>query len=566
MPSAPRATLSPQPGPQTEFLRTPADICIYGGAAGGGKSVGLILEPLRYVSRVPGFTAVFFRRTTPEITNPGGLWDESLNFYPRFGGLPNQRGHEWRWPRTGKIKFSHLQFDSTVYHWQGAQIALIAFDELTHFTAHQFYYLLSRNRSTCGVRPYIRATCNPDADSWVADFLAWWIDQETGFPIPERAGVLRYFIRVGERIMWADRPEDLVELITRSQALPPGVEPSRPISVTFIPAKVSDNPALLRVNPEYLTWLLSLPLLERERLLGGNWKIRPAAGLYFKREWCAVADGVPADLDVIRYWDLAATEKTEFNDPDWTVGIKLGRDRNGGYWLLDMVRQRANPGDVEKLLLETAAGDGKRVKIGFGQDPGQAGKSQALHLVRALSAFTVRPATESGDKLTRFGPFSSQCRAGNVKILRGSWNDDLFHVLEGFPDLAHDDEVDACSGALEMLNPQMKGWAIYELTRRQAEAIEQSNGHRPLHPISRERNSRSMRKADGSPPSRRSADRQETRLRNTRQDCSSCGIKRPCCHRSRFRRPDPFNRHGPSALWNGSQNRIKRADPNRRYC
>jgi predicted phage terminase large subunit-like protein len=180
-----------------------------------------------------------------------------------------------------------------------------------------------------------------------------------------------------------------------------------------------------------------------------------------------------------RYWYLAATEKTEFNDPDWTVGIKLGRDRNGGYWLLDMVRQRANPGDVEKLLLETAAGDGNRVKIGFGQDPGQAGKSQALHLVRALSAFTVRLATESGDKLTRFGPFSSQCRAGNVKILRGSWNDDLFHVLEGFPDLAHDEEVDACSGALEMLNPEMKGWAMFELTRRQAEAIEKAKASPP---------------------------------------------------------------------------------------
>src|SRR5947208_17003584 len=89
MPSSPRATIAVQPGPQTEFLRTPADICIYGGAAGGGKTVGLILEPLRYVSRVPGFTAVFFRRTTPQVTNPGGLWDESLNFYPRFGGIPH---------------------------------------------------------------------------------------------------------------------------------------------------------------------------------------------------------------------------------------------------------------------------------------------------------------------------------------------------------------------------------------------------------------------------------------------------------------------------------------------
>ena len=104
--------------------------------------------------------------------------------------------------------------------------------------------------------------------------------------------------------------------------------------------------------------------------------------------------------------------------------------------------------------------DGNWIRIGFGQDPGQAGKSQALYLGRALSGFTVTPAPESGDKLTRFGPFSSQCRAGNVKILRGAWNEELFRVLEGFPDLAHDDEVDTCSGALEMLNLPIKGWAM----------------------------------------------------------------------------------------------------------
>ena len=189
---------------------------------------------------------------------------------------------EWRWRRGGKIKFAHLQFDTTVYDWRGAQITLIGFDELTHFTAHQFFYMVSGNRSTCGVRPYIRATCNPDADSWVADFLAWWIDPETGLPIAERAGVLRYYIRVAGNIVWADRPEELMQHLPRPQELPPGFELPRPISVTFIPAKVFDNPALLRVNPDYLAWLLALPLLECERLLGGNWKIWPAAGLYFK--------------------------------------------------------------------------------------------------------------------------------------------------------------------------------------------------------------------------------------------------------------------------------------------
>jgi predicted phage terminase large subunit-like protein len=148
-----------------------------------------------------------------------------------------------------------------------------------------------------------------------------------------------------------------------------------------------------------------------------------------------------------------------------------------------MVRGRANPGDVERLLLNIATQDGTRVRIGFGKDPGQAGKTQAFHLVRALSGFTAAPATESGDKLTRFGPFSSQCRAGNVKILRDPWNEELFRVLEGFPELSHDDEVDACSGALEMLNPHMQSWGIYELTRRQAQAREERRKPQPTKPV-----------------------------------------------------------------------------------
>ena len=74
-------TIAAQPGPQTKFLRSGADICIYGGAAGGGKTTGLILEPLRHVGRVANFTAVFFRRTMPQITNPGALWDECSKFY-----------------------------------------------------------------------------------------------------------------------------------------------------------------------------------------------------------------------------------------------------------------------------------------------------------------------------------------------------------------------------------------------------------------------------------------------------------------------------------------------------
>jgi hypothetical protein len=309
------ATMSAQPGPQTDFLRSPADICIYGGAAGGGKTVGLILEPLRHVRRVANFTAVFFRRTTPQITNPGALWDESLNFYPQVGGTPHLGAREWRWPRAGKIKFSHLQFETTVHDWQGAQITLICFDELTHFSAHQFFLHgqpqpLDLRRQALHPRD-VQPRCGQ-----LGGRLPGVVDRpETGLPIRERAGVVRYYIRIADKIERADRPEDLMQHLTRLDDLPPGFEPPQPISVTFIPATVFDNPALLRVNPEYFAWLLSLPLLERERLLGGNWKIRPTAGLYFKRERCAVVDQVPAELEIVRYWDLAATEKPSSTTP-----------------------------------------------------------------------------------------------------------------------------------------------------------------------------------------------------------------------------------------------------------
>jgi predicted phage terminase large subunit-like protein len=437
--------IQPQPGPQTQFLASPADIAIYGGAAGGGKSWALLLEPLRH-SMVAGFGAVFFRRSTVQIRNEGGLWDESAKVYPSAGARPREHVLEWRFPSGASVSFGHLEHDKTVLDWQGSQIPLIGFDELTHFTARQFWYMVSRNRSMCGVRPYIRATCNPDADSWVAQLIEWWIDQETGLPIPERAGVLRWFVRVGDVLVWADSREEL------SSYLMPDGTPIPPKSLTFVPAKLSDNKALMDADPGYMASLLSLPLVERERLLGGNWKIRPAAGLYFQRSWCKVVDTVPVGTTLGRGYDLAATPRTADNpDPDATSSTKIGRMPDGRYIVVDNTNDCLSPAGVEKLIINLASHDQKGCTISLPQDPGQAGKSQVANLKLALSGFNVRSSTETGDKVTRFSPFSAQAEAGNVDVLRGDWNSRWFSALENFPTAKHDDDADSTSRAFDVV-------------------------------------------------------------------------------------------------------------------
>ncbi|OOG61972.1 terminase [Sinorhizobium sp. A49] len=437
--------IRPQAGPQTAFLASPADIAIYGGSAGGGKTWALLMEPLRHVAN-PQFGAVFFRRSTVQVRNEGGLWDESEKLYPSIGAVPKEHVLQWNFPAGASVSFAHLEHDKTVLNWQGSQIPLICFDELTHFSAKQFWYMVSRNRSMCGVRPYIRATCNPDADSWVAEFISWWINPDTGLPIPERAGKLRWFVRIGDAIVWADDPAELSDYIN-----PLDGEPIPPKSVTFVPAKLTDNAALMAADPGYLANLMALPTVERERLLGGNWKIRPAAGLLFRRGWCEVVDAIPAGARWMRGWDLGATPKTESNDPDWTAGTKIGKLPDGRYIVAHHCRDRQSPSGVERLIKNTAEADGKDTQISLPQDPGQAGKSQVTNLTKMLAGFTVRATPESGDKITRFSPFSAQVEVGNVLVLRGPWNEAWFSSLEGFPEAAHDDDADSTSRAFNAL-------------------------------------------------------------------------------------------------------------------
>ena len=445
--------IRPQPGPQEDFCASRADIAIGGGGAGGGKTFGLLLESLRNI-HAPLYTGVIFRRTTEQIRYPGSLWDGSAEVYPQNGGRPRESTLEWIFPSGAVMKFGHLEREMDKYNWDGSQVAFIGFDQLEAFTKGQFFYLLSRTRSPLKIPSYIRATCNPDPGSFLASFLAWWIDEE-GWAIKERSGVLRYYVRDGDDIVWADSVEE---------HLRQGVDdPNDVTSVTFIPSTVYDNPINLERNPKYVGKLKAMALVDRMRLLGeghkgGNWKIRPGSGKFFKRGWFPVVDGIPSrPVQTVRYYDFAATSDAEAEkkglDPSWTGHLKMSRLENGLFLVQDCNRFRESPNGVERFVKNTASQDGRDVSVGFDWDPGQAGKAQMVHYVQMLAGYDVRPNKVRENKGTRAKPYSAQAEQGNVLLLRGDWNDGYLTEHENFDgtDKGHSDRVDAGSGAFYVL-------------------------------------------------------------------------------------------------------------------
>ncbi len=453
--------LRPQPGPQEAFLACPADIVIYGGHAGSGKSVGLLLEPLRHIN-VKGFGAVIFRRKMTQITNEGGIWDEAIGMYPLLGSHHRGEPHlDFTFPAGSSIGFAHLLLEDTVFDWHSAQICMLGYDELTQFSRKQFFYMLTRNRSTCGVRPYVRATCNPDADSWVAEFISWWWDPETGYAIPERSGVIRWMIKIDEEIHWFDSRSQAMDWM-RANKYPGDIEPK---SVTFIEGKLDDNPALIRKDPAYKSNLYAQDRVTRERLLHGNWKIRATGGNLFQRTDFEVVDDYPRNwIKAVRYWDFAGTEakrtrsKTKMaehlmNDPDWTCGLLAVMDLHKTIYFVDMQRVRVSSGHVERLVAEKAKDDGKRVIVWLEQEPGSSGKFVIHHYRKnVLLGYMVKADKVTGSKLTRAEPYQAYAEAGNIKIVRGRWNAAFFDEHDAFvTEGVHDDTIDVGSGAFKAL-------------------------------------------------------------------------------------------------------------------
>lgn len=181
----------------------------------------------------------------------------------------------------------------------------------------------------------------------------------------------------------------------------------------------------------------------------------PLEGALFKIAMISTLPAEPAGGMSVRAWDLAATKQVGSRNPDWTVGLKLKRDQIGRYIVTDVVRLRGGPDDVKTAIVNTAAQDGKTVRISLPQDPGQAGKVQVLDLSRALTGYRVESSPETGDKATRAAPVVSQANVGNLSLVKAEWNRIFLDELAGFPSAAKDDQVDALSRAFSVVGMKL---------------------------------------------------------------------------------------------------------------
>lgn len=252
----------PQPGGQITFSNCTADIAFYGGEAGAGKSFILSFEHMKWQG-MGTYAGALVRKTNPQIFKPGGLWSNAAPVFRSFGGKPVRTPQPlWYFPSGGKVYFMHSQHAKNVEeYWQGIEVPYIGVDEVTQFERDEFLYITSRLRSMTGIDAYLRATCNPDPNSWVREFIDWWVDKD-GYIINERCGVIRYYVFREERFVWADDPQELIDIYGPK---------TKPMSFTFIRGHLKDNKMLLEKDPTYEAKLQNLSASQVRALCEGNW-------------------------------------------------------------------------------------------------------------------------------------------------------------------------------------------------------------------------------------------------------------------------------------------------------
>lgn len=413
----PHFDLSPK---QHKALFSVADIVIFGGGNGGGKSFTLRALPLlpEYLG-TPGCATAIFAESNPKLEQAGGMVQECLTMYAPLHpsgreGYKKTPVKRWTWPNGVTID---LSFVGEPGQWDGMQAAIIGIDQVEQITWAQFDSITGRNRTMTGARARTFVTANPPEegkDHWLTQLLSagGFIDKK-GWAIPEMEGKVRFYVLVNDEFVFADSVAQLraMGVLVKDR----DGEDILPKSLTFVQALVDDHP-IKSFRDAYKRELAAKGEVERARRLRGNWHATEEAGKYFRREWFEpVVDYKPTyAARRVRSWDNAwsASEAA-----DATVGLLMSQEPDNFVTMQDMLRFRGSPFHVSRAIKLIAELDGPGVTIRLPHDAGRAGFDQT-ELARWLRArgYTVKLTPDRGTKLERSKPYQERCEGREVRL------------------------------------------------------------------------------------------------------------------------------------------------------
>lgn len=470
---------------QEKYLKSNAKILVVGGAAGSSKSYVGLMRHLRWTDD-PDYNGFCIRKNSTAIMKSGGLFQEACKLYskvyPPINGTPQlkfkQKEQKIVFPSGASVSFSHYENDGAGQLYQGLALSSVFYDEATHASEDHIWWLVSRLRTSAKMTPSIWLSCNPDPDSFLFDWVKWWLYPEGhpqhGIADPEKNGITRYLLRIGGELVWGDTYEELFERYKKPHLPDDHKDQTKPIAFQVLLGTLLDNPSLMEAQPEYKANLEALPDVEMRRLLLGDWTAREEGSTYFQRSWCG-EDSLdePQASDIVRTvraYDFAGTLKSSSNtSPDYTATARVSKLRNGDYFVHDVQRTRILFGDWHKFVMDNAKRDGKNTEILIPLDPGASAKVATSILTRAIGemGYTVRTVKTTQSKLDRFRPFSSLAMNGHIKFRKNCGNDYenkiendnrfFFRELEAFNglrrggEMGHDDMVDALSDCIAIL-------------------------------------------------------------------------------------------------------------------
>lgn len=438
---------------QQVFLTIQAQEAMYGGAAGGGKSDAVLMSALQYVD-VPGYSALILRRTWPDLNAPGAILDRARTWLKSTDAQERDGGRMWVFPSGAKLQFGYMQRDADKYKFQSAEYQFIGWDELTHFEEAQYTYMFSRLR-----RPKLAClNCGNAVRRYKSKGVGWVHTSRSAGPrcsnvFPDPKVIAQYPAAVKDNLTIFDVP-----LRMRSATNPGGIgnewvkarlvnPETRAKGAVFLPARLADNPSL--DQSEYRESLSHLTTVDRQRLEDGDWDVAES-GEFFDRSWFRIVEHprIEEREQLVRYWDMAGTE----DGGDYTASALLALRQDGTVEVRDIWRAQVAGAKQEAMVRQTAMTDGLGVRIVMEQEPGSSGKNIVDHYARhVLNGFRFEGDKVTGSKTDRAYAFSAAVERGNVTFVLGRHTRDFLNEAEAFPKGAHDDMVDACSGAFNKL-------------------------------------------------------------------------------------------------------------------